>query len=112
MFDTSLPGPDHKRIVGTYRLLRLEGYAAQMEHHSPISQYGQLSRQDAYEHLDVPTTMREIVDGIESGRFAAEWRAEREAGGETFERLKREAVGPEMAAWEQELRSQLGETAG
>ena len=31
-------------VERTYRLLRIEGYAAQMEHHSPTSQYGQLSR--------------------------------------------------------------------
>ena len=31
-------------VERTYRLLRIEGYAAQMEHHSPASQYGQLSR--------------------------------------------------------------------
>jgi ketol-acid reductoisomerase len=98
-------------VERTYRLLRTEGYAAQMEHHSPISQYGQLSRQHEYDHLDVPTTMRAIVDGIASGRFADEWRAERDAGGATFDRLKKEAVGPEIVAWEQELRQQLGEQA-
>lgn len=34
-------------VERTYRLLRTEGYAAQMEHHFPVSQYGQLSRQHA-----------------------------------------------------------------
>jgi ketol-acid reductoisomerase len=99
-------------VERTYRLLRLEGYAAQMEHHSPISQYGQLSRAHEFDHLDVASGMRAIVDGIASGRFAEEWRAERAAGTPTFERLRREAVGPEMAAWEQDLRRRLGETAG
>ena len=99
-------------VERTYRLLRTEGYAAQMEHHSPISQYGQLSRAHEYDHLDVPATMRTIVEGIASGRFAEEWRAERDAGGTTFERLLSEAVGPDIVAWEQELRSQLGELAG
>jgi ketol-acid reductoisomerase len=98
-------------VERTYRLLRTEGYAAQMEHHSPISQYGQLSRQHEYDHLDVPTTMRAIVEGIASGRFADEWRAERAAGTPTFERLKADAVGPDIVAWERELRAQLGETA-
>src|SRR5690349_19235910 len=32
-------------VERSYRLLRIEGYAVQMEHHSPTSQYGQLSRQ-------------------------------------------------------------------
>ena len=40
-------------VERTYRLLRLEGYAAQMEHHSPTSQYGQLSRVPEFTHLDV-----------------------------------------------------------
>ena len=98
-------------VERTYRLLRTEGYAAQMEHHSPASQYGQLSRVANFEHLDVAAPMRSIVDDIAEGRFAEEWSAERDAGFPTFEQLKREAVGPEIVAWEQELRSQLGEQA-
>jgi ketol-acid reductoisomerase len=98
-------------VERTYRLLRLEGYAAQMEHHSPVSQYGQLSRVGEFTHLDVAGPMRAIVENIASGRFADEWQAEHDAGFPTFERLKAEAVGPEMVAWEQELRSQLGEGA-
>ncbi len=98
-------------IERTYRLLRIEGYAAQMEHHSPTSQYGQLSRVPNFTHLDVTTPMREVVDGIASGAFAEEWQAEREAGFPNFERLKADAVGPDIQAWERELRSQLGEGA-
>jgi ketol-acid reductoisomerase len=98
-------------VERTYRLLRTEGYAAQMEHHSPASQYGQLSRVPNFEHLDVASPMRSIVDDIAEGRFAQEWSAERDGGFTTFQRLKEEAVGPEIVAWEQELRSQLGEQA-
>ena len=98
-------------IERTYRLLRLDGYAAQMEHHSPTSQYGQLSRADRYDHVDLATTMRDIVDGIRSGTFADEWDAEREAGHPTLERLKAAAVGPEVLAFEEDLRSKLGERA-
>ena len=99
-------------IERTYRLLRLDGYAAQMEHHSPTSQYGQLSRAGRYDHVDIATTMREIVDGIRSGAFADEWDAEREAGHPTLERLKAAAVGPEVQAFEADLRARLGERAG
>lgn len=98
-------------VERTYRLLRVEGYAAQMEYHSPISQYGQLSRLHRFDDLDVSTIMRPIVDDIANGSFAQEWDAEREGAGETFERLKRESVGPEVVAFERELRRQLGETA-
>ena len=83
-----------------------------MEHHSPASQYGQLSRTPEF---DGPRRRRpgcsEIVDGIASGRFADEWDAERDAGFATFERLKGPRSGPDIAAFEQELRAQLGEGA-
>ena len=98
-------------VERTYRLLRLEGFAAQMEYHSPTSQYGQLSRAGRYDHLDVPTTMGAIVDDIASGRFADEWDAEHDAGHATLAALKAAAAGPEIRAFEQELRTVLGETA-
>jgi hypothetical protein len=67
-------------VERTYRLVRLEGGAAQMAYHSPTSQYGQMSRAGRYGHLDLLSTMRELVDDIASGRFADEWDAERDAG--------------------------------
>jgi ketol-acid reductoisomerase len=98
-------------VERTYRLLREEGYAAQMEHHSPTSQYGQLSRVPQFEHLDVVGPMREIVAGIREGRFADEWDAERDAGYPEFERLKAEAVGPGVREFEEDLRRRLGQWA-
>jgi ketol-acid reductoisomerase len=96
-------------VERTYRLLRLEGYAAQMEHHSPTSQYGQLSRVPRFEPMDPRPLMREVVDEIATGRFADEWDAERDAGHPTLQRLKAEALPPEMTEWERELRGELGE---
>jgi ketol-acid reductoisomerase len=98
-------------VERTYRLLRTEGYAAQMEHHSPVSQYGQLSRATEYADLDVTPRMQRIVEGIASGRFADEWDDERDGGFATFERLKAAATGPDIAAFEADLRRQLGEGA-
>jgi ketol-acid reductoisomerase len=99
-------------VERTYRLLRLEGYGAQMAHHSPTSQYGQLSRADHYdESIDPVPSMRDIVENIRDGSFADEWDAERDAGHPTLERLKAAALDPAMLAWEQELREQLGENA-
>lgn len=99
-------------VERTYRLLRLEGYGAQMAHHSPTSQYGQLSRADYYdETIDPVPTMRQIVSNIRDGSFADEWDAERDAGHPTLQRLKAAALDPAMLEWEQELRSQLGENA-
>ena len=98
-------------VERTYRLLRLEGYAAQMEHHSPASQYGQLSRVPEFAHLDVAGPMQKVVDGIKDGSFADEWDAERDAGFPRFTELKEAAVGPGIAEFEADIRRQLGETA-
>jgi len=98
-------------VERTYRLLRQEGYAAQMEHHSPTSQYGQLSRAKEYDHLDVAAKMRDIVEAIADGRFADEWDAERDEGYPRFHALKEAAVGPGVRKFEQDLRTKLGEGA-
>jgi ketol-acid reductoisomerase len=98
-------------VERTYGLLRKEGFAAQMEYHSPTSQYGQLSRRGAYDALDVVGTMRSLVDDIASGRFADEWDAERDAGHERLAALKEEHCGPAVAEFEADLRRQLGEGA-
>jgi ketol-acid reductoisomerase len=98
-------------VERTYRLVRLEGGAAQMAYHSPTSQYGQMSRGDRYRHLDVAATMRELVADITSGRFADEWEAERDAGYPNLEALRAKVVGPEVLAFEADLRRKLGEGA-
>lgn len=98
-------------VERTYRLVRLEGGAAQMLYHSPTSQYGQLSRADRYNHLDIVSTMREVVADIASGRFADEWDAERDARYPRLEALRAKAMAPEILAFEADLRSKLGERA-
>ena len=98
-------------VERTYRLVRLEGGAAQMTYHSPTSQYGQLSRAGRYQHLDMVTTMRELVDDIASGRFADEWDAERDAGYPRLEELRGKAMAPEILAFEADLRARLGKRA-
>jgi ketol-acid reductoisomerase len=98
-------------VERTYRLLREVGYAVQSEYHSPTSQYGQLTRRGRYDHLDLGTTMRELADDIESGRFADEWDAERDAGYPTLKQLKEEHAGPAIREYEAELRTRLGPKA-
>lgn len=95
-------------VERTYRLLREEGYARQSEYHSPTSQYGQLTRRGRYDHLDVVTTMRELVGDITDGRFADEWDAERDAGYPVLASLKAEFAGPAVRDFEDDLRRQLG----
>jgi len=98
-------------VERTYRLVRLEGGAAQMAYHSPTSQYGQMSRAGRYDHLDIAATMRELVDDVASGRFADEWDAERDDGYAHLEALRARAMAPEILAFEEELRTKLGERA-
>ena len=55
--------------------------------------------------------MREIVDGIDSGAFADEWDAERDAGYPELVSMRAAAAGPDVAAFEADLRTRLGEGA-
>jgi ketol-acid reductoisomerase len=98
-------------VERTYRLLREEGYARQSEYHSPTSQYGQLTRRGRYDHLDILSTMRSLVGDITEGRFADEWDAERDAGYPRLTELKAQFAGPEVRAFEDDLRRQLGPKA-
>jgi ketol-acid reductoisomerase len=98
-------------IERNYRLLRLEGYASQMRYHSPTSQYGQMSRADRYDGFDVAGVMRKVLSEIESGKFADEWQAERDAGYPKLKRLRAEKLSPEVFAFEEDLRARLGARA-
>jgi ketol-acid reductoisomerase len=95
-------------VERTYGLLRREGFAKQLEHHSPASQYGQLSRRGAYDGLDFHPIMRELVETIASGRFADEWDAESKAGHPRLAQLKAQHAGPAIRAMEDDLRRRLG----
>jgi ketol-acid reductoisomerase len=95
-------------VERTYRLLREVGYAVQSEFHSPTSQYGQLSRRGRFDHLDLLTTMQALADDIDSGRFADEWDAERDAGYPTLTALKDVHAGAAIREYEAELRTRLG----
>jgi ketol-acid reductoisomerase len=98
-------------IERSYRLLREVGYARQMEFHSPTSQYGQLSRRDAFAHLDPMPRMRELVADIASGRFADEWDEEARTGGHELARLKALHCSEAIRALEAKMREQLGPAA-
>jgi len=100
-------------VERTMRLVREGGYAFQFGFHSPTSQYGQLSRREAYGEagVDVGTTMRRLVDDIVSGAFADEWDAERDAGYPKLEALREQHAGPAVQQFEEALRKELGEGA-
>ncbi len=98
-------------VERSYRLVREIGYARQMDFHSPTSQYGQLSRREAFDHLDPMPRMKELVDDIASGRFADEWDAEARAGYPTLKRLKDQHCGDAVKALEDDVRNRLGPRA-
>jgi ketol-acid reductoisomerase len=95
----------------TMRLVREKGYAYQFGFHSPTSQYGQLTRREAFSEIDLTTRMRELLDDIASGRFADEWDAERDAGYPVLEELRERHAGASVAEFEAALRKELGEGA-
>src|SRR5512134_938280 len=99
-------------VERSYRLLREVGFAGQFGFHSPTSQYGQLTRRGAYEHLDVATTMKRLTDDIASGRLADEWDAESRAGHPKLTELREQFAGRAVREFEQAIRRRLGPGAG
>jgi ketol-acid reductoisomerase len=97
-------------VERNYRMLREEGFVAQLDYHSPTSQYGQLSRRGSFDALDFASVMRRIADEIESGRFADEWDAESRRGAPRLAALRDQHAGPAIRAFEQALRDRLGPT--
>lgn len=95
-------------VERTYGLLRREGFARQMEYHSPTSQYGQLSRRGVYDHLDVASRMQSLTAEIDDGSFADEWDRERDAGYPRLKELKDEHCGDAIKEFEADLRRRLG----
>ena len=95
-------------VERTYRLLREQGFARQMEYHSPTSQYGQLARRGSYDDLDFAPAMSSIVDDIRSGRFADEWDTESAGGHEKLTALKAVHCGDGIRAMEAQMRRVLG----
>jgi ketol-acid reductoisomerase len=98
-------------VERSYRLLREVGFVGQFGFHSPTSQYGQLARRGAYDHLDLATPMRRIADDIASGRFADEWDAESRAGHPKLAELRERFAGAAIAELERSMRRRLGPAA-
>lgn len=100
-------------VERTMRLVREGGYASQFEFHSPTSQYGQLTRREAYADTadGLGATMRRLVEDITSGRFADEWDGERDQGYPNLVSLRERHAGPAVREFEEALRRELGEGA-
>ncbi len=92
-------------VERNYRLLREEGFVAQLDRHSPTSQYGQLSRRGRFDGLDVLSVMRSLAEEITSGRFAQEWEAESDAGHPTLAALREIHASAAQKAFEDQVRA-------
>jgi ketol-acid reductoisomerase len=57
----------------------------------------------------VMAKMRELLDDIESGRFADEWDAQRDAGHPGLAELREEHANGMIAELEMDIRRRLGE---
>lgn len=95
-------------VERNYGLLRTEGFVKQLDHHSPASQYGQLSRRGRYDALDFSPVMKAITEQIVSGAFADEWDAEAAEGYPQLKALREEHAGEGVQAMEADLMSKLG----
>ena len=80
------------------------GLIAQMDFHSHTSQYGSMTRSARLMDLDLRPRLLAALDDIRSGRFAAEWTAEQQAGLPLFNQMKAMREHIPLAEWEQRTR--------
>ena len=76
------------------------GIINQMDFHSHTSQYGSMTRGWRFADIDFKQRMREALEEIRSGRFAAEWQDEQRAGAPRFEQLRSMRQFHPLNEWE------------
>jgi len=69
--------------------MALQGYLGQLPFHSTTSQYGQLSRMDAFDETPLVEWFEEQLEHIDNGGFAREWSAEQSLDRPGLKRLYR-----------------------
>lgn len=85
-----------------------EGLIEQLSLHSQTSQYGQLRFTDAFDRGPLREFMAERLNEIRSGRFAAEWTMEQEAGYPEYRKLRQYYKSRDMIRDEQATMAKLG----
>ena len=76
------------------------GIINQMDFHSRTSQYGSMTRGARFADIDLKSRMREALEDIRSGRFAAEWQNEQREGAPRFEQLRALRAFHPLNEWE------------
>ena len=80
------------------------GIINQMDFHSHTSQYGSMTRGWRFADIDFKSRMREALEEIRSGKFAAEWQDEQRAGAPRFEQLRSLRQFHPLNEWESATR--------
>jgi ketol-acid reductoisomerase len=74
---------------------------------SNTAEYGDMTRGSKVITEETREAMRKILSDIQSGEFAKEWIAENQAGGENFDRMRKEAADHQVEKVGGELRSMM-----
>jgi ketol-acid reductoisomerase len=74
---------------------------------SNTAEYGDMTRGKRVIGEESRAAMKEILDEIQSGEFAREWIAENRAGGESFDRMRKEASGHQVESVGKEMRDKM-----
>jgi ketol-acid reductoisomerase len=75
-------------MAQTFQAMAELGLTAQASLHSLTSQYGSLMQTLSLDGSPFQSHLQQALDGVASGRFAAEWSAERAAGYPEFKRAR------------------------
>jgi ketol-acid reductoisomerase len=81
------------------------GIIEQMDFHSHTSQYGSMTRGWRFADIDYKKRMREALDDIRNGTFAAEWDQEQKSGLPRFEQLRELREHYPLNEWERQTRA-------
>ncbi len=74
---------------------------------SNTAEYGDMTRGKRVIGEESRAAMKELLGEIQSGAFAREWIAENRAGGESFDRMRKEAAGTQIEQVGRELRDMM-----
>jgi ketol-acid reductoisomerase len=74
---------------------------------SNTAEYGDMTRGKRVIGEESRAAMKQILSEIQSGEFAREWIAENRAGGESFDRMRKEAEGHEVEEVGKDLRDMM-----
>jgi len=96
-------------LAYTFQKIREVGLLAQMDFHSQTSQYGSITRAARFADLSQPLKdrMKNVLEGIQSGAFSAEWSSLAGSGREILAQVKKAREQIPLARWERSARAAL-----